>query len=215
MDRQSLSLYTSWNLNLTKGTICSQTIGIILYNSHNMCPKRTHILLVPCDLIESKTYHKKLDRSFKRVKWFSPPMVTFLSLGGKIKGMFVSSVMLTCQQWWIQSTGTVNPKGNQKLFISTPTICWESIDQIKCCCLTLHCKKLWKGIKKLENLLNNTYYMYSKAHSKQHERFLRINSKKLDWFSSSKLPFEAISILHHFSNIPPTKNLKNAVREGI
>ena len=180
-----------------------------------MCPKRTHILLVPCHLIESKTYHKKLERNFKRVKWFSPLTVTFLSLGGKIKGMFMSSVMLTCQQWWIKSTGTVNPKGIQKLFISTTTIWWESIDQIKCSCLNLCCKKLWKGIKKLENLLSNAYYMYSKVHGKQHGRFLRINSNKLDCFSSLKLPFEATSILHHFSTIPPTKNMKNAARAGI
>ena len=33
-------------------------------------------------------------------------------------------------------------KGNQTLFISTTTICRESIDRIKCCRNTLHCEKV-------------------------------------------------------------------------
>ena len=139
---RGLPFYTSWNITLTNATVCSLTTGTILYHSQNICQRGTHILLVPCELIESKTHHKQLERSFKRVKWFSCPLVTFLSLSGKTKEMFVSSAMLMCQQWWIQSTGIANSKGNRKLFLSTTTICRELIDQIKCCCITLHCKKL-------------------------------------------------------------------------
>ena len=74
--------------------------------------------------------------------------MVFMSLGDvsvtkwKDKRMFVSSAMLMCQQWWIQSTGMANPKGNQTLFISTTAICLEFIDQIKCWRITLHCDKL-------------------------------------------------------------------------
>ena len=48
------------------------------------------------------------------------------------------------------------------------------------------------GIHIMEFLLSNAYYMYA---GKEHERFPRINSNKLDWSSSSKPPFEATSIL--------------------
>ena len=47
---------TSWNLILTKTTMWSQTTGTILYHSHNICQRRTHILLVTCMLIESETH---------------------------------------------------------------------------------------------------------------------------------------------------------------
>ena len=81
-----------------KAAISSQTIGTILYHLQNVCQRGTYILLAPFVLTESETYHRDLERNFERVKWFSCPLVKFLSLSGKIKGMFVSSAMLMCQQ---------------------------------------------------------------------------------------------------------------------
>ena len=47
-----------WNLTKANATICSQTIGTIMYDSQNIFQKGTRILLTPYVLIESETHHR-------------------------------------------------------------------------------------------------------------------------------------------------------------
>ena len=160
-------------------------------------------------------------KKLRKGEWFSCPLVTFLSLNGKIKGMFVSSAMLTCQQWWIQSTGMRNSKGSQTLFISTTIICWELINQTKCCCITLHCKKTVRWYKKvgiyiMEIFLSNTYYMYAKNTANPITKNMKDFRESIVINLIGPPPpnrhLNPQASFHHLSTAPPTKKKNNAAR---
>ena len=58
LGRQGLSFCTSWSHTLIKAITCLPTTGTIQYHLQNICQRETHILLAPCELIESETHQK-------------------------------------------------------------------------------------------------------------------------------------------------------------
>ena len=92
------------------GTLPKQRLPFVHWLLVQLCI--THRTMLKGNTYITGTLHADQKRNPSQVvgkkvqkgEWFSCPLVTFLSLSGKIKVMLVSSAMLMCQQWWIQST---------------------------------------------------------------------------------------------------------------
>ena len=112
-----------------------------------------------------------------------------------------------------------NPKGNQTLLISTTTECRESIDQIKCCCITLQCETVrWYkkvGIYIIEILLSNAYYMYAKNTTKPMAKNIKDFGESTVTNLIGPPPNHHLKLqasFHHLSTIPPIEKKKNTAR---
>lgn len=138
----------SLNLTFAKATICSQKTqtGTILYQSHKICQRGKHTY-VTGNLQTDSTWNPSqvAGKKFQKVE------MVFMYLGDVfvIKWKDKSDVRVISNAHSPKMLDSFNRHGKSKrkpnsqtLSISTTTMCQKSIDQIKCCCITLHCRKL-------------------------------------------------------------------------